>query len=369
MNRRTHAVPLVIAAAVLASGVTGCSASLDQLPLPSPGLDSAAYSLTATFDNALNLPTKAKVRLNGADIGEVESMVARNYVAEVTLRIRSGVELPVGTTAELRSATPMGDVFVAVSPPKTPAPDGAVLHDGATIPIENTSAASTIEEALSRASLLVSGSTLENLTHVVTALGEYVGGRGDRLAALITHTRSMLDTLATRSDQINHAVAGAAELSNTVAAQQNSINDAVAAAGPALEVVAENTDGLLDLVDRIHAITDQLARFPTIQGTNNGSMAEDIDLLAKGLADAAGHPDAELDALNSIIAVVMKLTSSSSAHVVVDVNKLAAGAVPDPGFPGTPGARLPDTTDWTTFVGSLQYMLERLGGRLDGAPR
>ena len=47
-------------------------------------------------------------------------MVARNYTAVTTLRIMDGVRLPVGTTAELRSATPLGDVFIAVKPP-TPA--------------------------------------------------------------------------------------------------------------------------------------------------------------------------------------------------------------------------------------------------------
>ncbi|WP_109530333.1 MULTISPECIES: MCE family protein [Nocardia] len=369
MKYRKTTGPLLALAVASALTATGCTVSLDRIPLPSPGLDSDAYTLTATFANALNLPTKAKVKMNGADIGEVESMVARNYAAVVTMRIRPRVELPVGSTAELRSATPMGDVFVAVSPPKTPDPAGGTLHDGSTIPIGDTSAASTIEEALSRASLLVSGGTLENLTQVVTALGEYVGGRGDRLAGLIENTRQLLNSLATRSEQIQGVISGAADLSDTVARQQNSINDAVAAAGPALEVVGSNTVGLIDLVDRVHAITEQLAQFPSIQGTNNGSMAAHIDLLAKGLADAAHNPDAELDALNAIIATVMKLTTSSSAHVVVDVAQLAVGAVPDPGFPGTPGARLPDGTDLAAFAGSLHYMLERLGGRLNGAPR
>uniref|UniRef100_UPI001C2412B5 MlaD family protein n=1 Tax=Nocardia noduli TaxID=2815722 RepID=UPI001C2412B5 len=110
MNRTTRR--FAIAAVALTLPVTGCSASLDRLPLPSPGLNSSAYTLTATFSNALNLPAKAKVKLNGADVGQVESMTARDYTAVVTMRIRDGIRLPVGTTAELRSATPLGDVFV-----------------------------------------------------------------------------------------------------------------------------------------------------------------------------------------------------------------------------------------------------------------
>uniref|UniRef100_UPI001C23E8AD MCE family protein n=1 Tax=Nocardia noduli TaxID=2815722 RepID=UPI001C23E8AD len=253
--------------------------------------------------------------------------------------------------------------------PGTPAPAGDILRDGAAIPIGHTSAAASIEEVLSRASLLVSGGTLENLAHVVSALGEHVGGRGERLAALIEQTRQLLNSLAGRSDQIRAVLHSAADLSNTLAAQQTAIADAVNASGPALEVLGENIEGIIDLVGRIHTITQQLARFPSIQGTNNGSMSEDIDLLAKGLNDAAVNPEANLNSLNSILATVIKVTSASSAHVGVDIVKLAVGAVPDPGFPGDPGARVPDVTDWTAFVGSLQYMLERLGGRLNGPPR
>ncbi|MFC8526043.1 MlaD family protein [Nocardia sp. NPDC057227] len=361
-----RAAVLSIAAAL---ALTGCSVSLDRLPLPAPGLGSGAYSVTATFTNALNLPAKAKVTLNGAEIGEVGAMTAADFTAVVTLRIRADVPLPVGTGAELRSATPMGDVFVALHPPADPDPAAALLRDGDAIPLADTAAAATIEEALSRAALLVGGGTIENLTRVLTALGEYAGGRGERLAALIAHTGQLLDAIANRSGEIRTVLTTATALSDTVATQQTAITDTVAAAGPALETMAANTDGLVELVARIDTIAGQLARFPSVQGTNTGSMSADIDALAAGLAAAAKNPEADLNALNSIIATVMKLTTASSAHVVVDLAQLAVGAVPDPNFPGTPGARLPDGTDLTAFAGSLRYMLERLDGRLNGPPR
>lgn len=364
--RRLRYTALAAAAAIL---LAGCSISLDRLPLPAPGLDESFYTLTATFTNALNLPTKAKVKLNGADVGQVESMTAHDFTALVTMQIRHDVELPVGTTAELRSATPMGDVFVAITPPSTPSPSGGILHDGATIPIEATSAAATIEEVLSRASVLVGGGALENLAHLVAALGEHSADRGERLAALITQTRQLLSSITARSDRIREVVAQANEVSALLAAQRASITDAVTAAGPAVEVIAENTGSILDLVDRVDVIARQLSRFPSIQGTNSGSIIEDIDLLAKGLNDAASNPEADLDALNSILDIVLKLTNGSSAHADIDIVQVAVGAVPDPGFRGTPGGRLPDGGDWTAFVGSLQHMLDRLGGRLNGQPR
>src|SRR4026207_1467558 len=96
--------------------VAGGGTGLESLPLPAPGLTANSITVTAVFSNALNLPAKAKVKLNGADIGEVESTHARNFTARVTMRIRSDVPVRVGTTAQLRSATPLGDVFVALKP-------------------------------------------------------------------------------------------------------------------------------------------------------------------------------------------------------------------------------------------------------------
>ena len=368
-RKSRYAVAVALTTTALAVSGTGCAVSLDRLPLPAPGLGSDSYQLTATFANALNLPTKAKVKLEGDDVGQVESMSARDYAATVTMRIRSAVRLPVGTTAELRSATPMGDVFVAMTPSAQPNDGGATLRDGANIPIESTSAAATVEEVLSRASLLVSGGAIENLTRLVTSLGQRLDGRGDRLATTVSETRGLLHTLATRSDQINGVLADADQLGTDLAAQQPAITDAVAAAEPALTVVGDNTETIIDLVARIHTITQQLERFPSIQGTNNGSITADIDLMAKGLDAAANNPRASLDSLNNTLETILKVTSASSSHVDADIAQIAVGAVPDPNFPGTPGGRLPEAADWTRFVGSLQHMLARLDGRLNGPPR
>lgn len=361
---------LAAAAIVACTGAaTGCAPGLDQLPLPAPGLPDGSWTLTATFANALNLPTKAKVRYNGVDIGLVDSMVARDYTAVVTMSIRPDVHLPAGTTAELRSATPMGDVYVALADPAVAPVDGAVLRDSATIPLESTSAAATIEEVLSRSSLLVNGGVIKNLAELATALGEHLDGRGDRLADVLVRTRQLLESLTARSGRIDAVLTSATELSATLAAQHTAVGDALATADPATQVVAAETDAIIDLVGRIHVVAQQLTRFPSIQGTNQGSITADIDALAAGLNAAILDPRASVATLNRSLPIVMKVTNGWSAHAYVDIAQLALGAVPDPGSPADSGARPPDATDWTVFVGSLQYMLQRLGGRLNGPPR
>ena len=95
-RRRTTAAALVAAVSL---ATAGCSTSgLASLPLPHPGLGKGGYSLNAVFENALNLPAYAKVRLAGADVGQLESLEARDYTALAKLRIRDGVRLTKRTT-------------------------------------------------------------------------------------------------------------------------------------------------------------------------------------------------------------------------------------------------------------------------------
>ena len=349
-------------AAVLVT--TACSVGLEDLPLPEPGVGGESYSLHATFENALNLPTKAKVKLSGADIGEVASMVVQDYAAVVTMRIASGVTVEAGTTAELRSATPLGDVFVALRPP--PEATGATpLREGDTIPLSSTSAAATIEELLSTASVLVNGGALRNFTKIVNGLGEAVGGRGDNLANLVNESTRLLGLIARRTDEIEETLVRTDQLITTISERRSTIDDVVLAARPALDVVAAETSQVLDLVSQVDRISRQIQRFPAVQDTDTRSMIADINRIAAELNAAATDPEAELSAVNRLLAPIMKVTSSTAANTDADLEQLVIGSEPIPGHPGDPGSRLPDDTDWQAFVGTLTYTLTRLQGRLE----
>lgn len=365
---RRKAAALGISAIVLGAA-TACGAGLESLPLPAPSVGSS-YSISATFANALNLPTRAKVKLAGADVGEVQSMTAHNYTAIVRMKIKNGVELPFGTTAELRSATPLGDVYVAVKPPATVPSDGARLVDGASIPLASTTDAATIESVLTTASLLVNGGAIRSVTKLVNGLGAAVGGKGDKISQLISQATQLVHTLAARSDDIRSALADTQKLTASLSAQTASIKDVVAAAAPALAVVAANTNRALDLIKQVDAISRQLAKFPSIQGTDVRSTVADINHFAAGLNDAATDPDASLDAVNKLLPALSKTLDSTSAHLDGNLADITIGALPDWAHPGDPtGSRLPDVTDWARFVGTIEYDLAQLKARVTGPGR
>ena len=357
--------------AVIVTVCTGaCSAGLGSLPLPAPSVGRDSYSVSATFANALNLPTHAKVKVDGADVGSVDSMRVQNYSAVVTMRLRSGTVLPGGTTAELRSATPMGDVFIALNRPGNPVPGVGTLRDGSVIPQAATSAAATIEDVLGRAALLVNGGAIRYLAKTINGLGAQVGGRGDSLADLIAQTTTLVNSLAARSDQIKAAVASTDTLTSTLAAQQTTLDEAIGAAGPALQTFGSETGTIIDVVSKLGQIAQQLEKFPSINGTSQRSMITDLNRIADGLNASILAPDTSLNSLNQILRTVGgKVTSSAAAAADAQIAQLAIGAVPDPNFPGDPQARPPDVTDWVNFVGSLAYTLQRLHDRVIGPGR
>lgn len=346
--------------------LSGCGAGLESLPLAAPGGRSESYVITAAFGNALNLPAKAKVRLNGADIGEVESIRAHDFTAYVTMRIHETVKLPAGSSAELRSATPLGDLFVALTPNPAAPPNTAFLQPGSTIPAESTSGGATIEEVLSSAALLVNGGVIRNMTTLFNGAGAASGGRGSDIATLLDQSATLISRLNARSTEIRSALQATSDLAQTLSAQQDTLNSALSAAGPATSVLADNATQIADLTEGIARITRQLSRFPSFQGTDTRSLIADLNQLSATFNDISTDPNLSLTPLNRLLPIILKSTGSTSIRGTAEIVQLALGSLPDMNYPGDPMMHGPDGTDWHAMIGSLRYEWNLLLNKIYG---
>ena len=61
----------VVAAALVL--LSGCSTTLEDLPLPGTDVAGDTVTIEADFDEALNLATGASVKVNGVDSGKVQT--------------------------------------------------------------------------------------------------------------------------------------------------------------------------------------------------------------------------------------------------------------------------------------------------------
>ncbi|OMB95601.1 mammalian cell entry protein [Mycobacterium colombiense] len=356
--------------AVAAAMVTaGCATNgLASLPLPAPGLGSGGYSLNAVFSNALNLPMNAKVKLAGADVGQLESMVARNYTAVTRLRIQDGVQLPRGSTAELRTATPLGDVFVALKPPADDPADTPLLRNGDTIGLDSTAAAATVESVLSSAAILVNGGAVRNFTNIINGFGKATGDQGQAFGDMIRKSNELLGTLDARSDQISRALTQLSRLADQLDAKNQTIGDLMTAASPATSALADNTSQLSNLAVQVGETSRLLARFPSIGGTDSSgrSMVRDLNTIAGAANDVAMSPDTSWQSINRLIPALVKSTAGNSISVNVGVDKIMLGSLPDIGFPGDIGLHGPHHYNVNLLVGTLKYTLWRLQERIVG---
>ena len=268
---KAHRMKRAFAAAATAAMITtGCSVGLGDLPLPAPGVGAGGgYTITATFANALNLPAEANVKLSGADVGTLTSLVAKNYTAVAELQIKDGVQIPVGSTVELRSATPLGDVFVAINPPTPPKPGAPLLKDGDTIGLDSTAEAATVEAVLSSAAIVVNGGTIRNLTNLINGAGKATGDQGEAMANLLNLTDEVLGKLNARSADIESALTETSALAERLDEKNPALTEILEAMGPATDVLAANTNQIVDVVQQLGATTQQLGRFPSIAGTDD----------------------------------------------------------------------------------------------------
>lgn len=365
-NRRRGAAALVLTAGLT---VSGCATEgLASLPLPAPNVGSSGYRLNAVFSNALNLPANAKVKLSGADVGQMETMAARNYTAVTTLRIMDGVQLPQGSTAELRSATPLGDVFIAIKPPARVHPGAPLLKDGDTIGLESTTAAATVESVLGSAAILVNGGAVRNFTNIVNGLGKATGDQGDAFGALIRKTNHTLGKLNARSEEISTAMNETSRLAAEIAAKNQVISDVMAQARPATDTLAAQTAQIADLLTQVGDVADQLRKFPSIGGTDTSgrSVIADANTISGAWNDVALAPDATLYALNRLMPPFIKIMTSSAVAFDASIDRLVLGSIPDIGFAGDTGLHGPKRHDWHQLVGTLKYTLWRLQERVVG---
>lgn len=233
----------IVAALACSVALAGCSVTAADLPLPGGGVDAETYRLTAEFADALNLPQKAAVKLGGVRVGVVDEITAKDYRARVGMDVDRSVELPAGTRAELRQATPLGEVFVALQLPKHPS-DGPALADGATIDIRHTSSAATVEDALTATGLLVNGGGLGRLDTIVDELNAMLDGRAPEIRNVVRELDTTLSTLNRRTGDIDRILGATGKLTKLAKQRRGTIDAALSDLGPAIDTIADNTGRL-----------------------------------------------------------------------------------------------------------------------------
>ncbi|WP_378735196.1 MCE family protein [Nocardia brasiliensis] len=352
---------LVAVAAVAGVGITsGCGLTVEKLPLPKPGLSGESYTLHAVFENALNLPDQAKVKIGGSDVGVVSNIKTKNFQAVVDLTIRKDIELPKGSTAELRQATPLGDVFVAVSKPKTE-PGTEMLRGGDTLGLDMTSAGATVEQLLISISMLFNGGGVAALGKLTSELDSIVGGRGGTLAHLITEMTGVVGSLNDNSARVDSVLNEFATLATTIETRRGELGQVADTLPQMIGAIAENNRAIGELLTKVSTTSAALGDYADSSGQQLASLLDNTHQLMDALAKTDNTLGATLDGLREIRPKVDATFRGNSFAVYATLTNLDISALSDPEH-----GKLQDLNDLQDFVGSMIQVLQIVQSRVGG---
>src|SRR5699024_11131906 len=105
---------------VLAGCGSGGFSGAYDMPLPGgPDLGDEPYTVTARFDNVLNLVPQAGVKVDSVPVGTVTGidLTEDSSSAVVTMDLNDDVDLPRNATARIQQESVLGAKFVALSTP------------------------------------------------------------------------------------------------------------------------------------------------------------------------------------------------------------------------------------------------------------
>lgn len=345
---------LVAGLALVLGVLSGCGATMRDLPIPGTGVSGDTIEVTAQFNEALNLAQGAPVKVNGVDMGKVKEIKPDDFTAEATLTLKEDAQLREGAHARLRYTTPLGELFVDITNPAT----GKLLGKGAKLGLEDTETAPTVEDALAQASLLINGGGLDQLQTVTEELNHALNGNEADVRTLLDRATVFVSQANATTRSIDRVLTSLHAVSGTLSARQRTINRALREVRPAARVLREKTPELTRLLEELQKFSG--AANSTVQATrsqllsllrevepvlaefaaNNGTFDDSLRAIGKtaGAADEAVATDylnislqLHLDGLQAgdvvggTLAGLLGLLGLSSSQLGVDLSKVLGG--------------------------------------------
>lgn len=245
MTRRSMRVLLTTMAICLTAA---CSLDPTRLPVPGAYSPHHAYRIKIQFASVLNLPARAKVDSGGVQIGVLDHVQLDGTTAVAYVDIAGDTKLPGNTRAELRQATPLGDIYIALVPPEDRSGDMPVLRDGGTIPLRNTAPADNVEDLLRSVSNLVAGGAIGTLQSTVVNVNRAFPKNPAELTRMQQTLAGVLNDLAANQDTIDGILSSMENITTNMAANTAVFNRLVTEGPPKLQGLSAITMAILNVV-------------------------------------------------------------------------------------------------------------------------
>jgi len=256
MSRWTVRAAVVAASALALGGCSALGGGVYDTPLPG-GADVGDHpiTLTADFDDALDLVPQSGVRVDDVAVGRVDAidLTPDGRSARVRLVVDGDVELPAGTTARLQQTSLLGEKYVALVRPDGPA--AGELEDGDHLGDEATSRSAQVEQVLGALSLVLNGGGVGQFQEISREL-QQAGDDPRRIKGFLDQMARFTQGVDDRKESVTRAIDSLAALSRTLEADQDKIATAVEDLEPGLAALADQREDLVAMLAALDDLSD-----------------------------------------------------------------------------------------------------------------
>lgn len=293
---------LLVLGVLLVAALTGCS-------LQTLGAPTGSTTLNATFDDAQNLVTGHSVQMSDVKVGTVTGVkLIAGYKVRVTMSIKDGVKIPVGTSAEIAVTSLLGENFVRLTlPPGQDMATGPFMASGTAF--QQTSVQPAFEQVVGNAGKLLNALAGDDLGTIVEAGSTALGGNGQRLNTLIAKSTALVDIFARQREQLGLAVDDFAKLGRTLATRQDVLSQAPGELQKTTQLLDQNKARILTAIQKITEVSQQLndkvlvGRMGTLR-----QLIDEIDPVIAQLGGERTRLTGLVNGLESFVATLPKAT-------------------------------------------------------------
>lgn len=177
------------------------------------------YKVTVELPVAAGLYENANVTYRGTNVGRVARVDLTHSGVVAELSLTSDIDIPSDVTAEVHSASSIGEQYVALIPDG----DTGRLAEGAVIPRDRTSVPPDISELLAAANKGLEVIPGDNLQTVVDESAMAVGGLGPDLARLVKGSTTLAIDARKNLDALTNLIDNSAPILDSQSATADSI--------------------------------------------------------------------------------------------------------------------------------------------------
>ncbi len=216
------------------------------------------HPYTADFANASGISTGDDVRVAGIDVGKVTGVSLDHGVVHIDFVADKDVRVTDQSRAEVKLATILGQHYLDLVPG-----GGAALDPGATIPLERTASAYTIDKFQVGADDALQGLDPGALSGAVDALTRNLNGDPEANREALQGIAAVSRTVATREQELRRLISSTRTVTDVVHGQQG------------------NLLRLLGDTDKVAAMINQRRRTIELLLRSTRSMVHEVTLLVR----------------------------------------------------------------------------------------